>query len=440
MNEEMALIVQKFGGTSMANTERIENVARTVAATKQAGNKVAVVVSAMAGQTDYLLDLSSSISVNPPLREQDALVSTGEQVAAALLAITLAKMGHKSQSYTGMQLPMVTDDIHSKARILDLKTDRLQKVLDEGIIPVIAGFQGVNSEGDITTLGRGGSDTTAVAIAAALKADCCEIYTDVDGVYTTDPNICPQARHLKQISYSEMLELAGLGAKVLQTRSVELAQKYRVPLVVKSSFGSNKHTWIVKKEDVMENSIIKGVTLERNVSKIVVIRVPDRPGIAYRILAPLADLAINVDMIIQNASIDGHTDFTFTVPRTELTRAKALVQKVADDIGAQEVMTANGIVKVSAVGIGIKTNFGVAARMFKALADENINVQMISTSEYRISAVIDEKYGELAVRTLHQAFELEKNGNGGLRESLMPKHPDAAKPGSSDETDSGAGI
>lgn len=402
----MALIVQKYGGTSVASLDHIRRVAESIAARKLEGNDVAVVVSAMSGQTDQLLEMAAKICNMPAGREQDALVATGEQVCAALMAITLNSIGCPAQSLMGLQLPLVTDSIHTRARILDLKTEKLKQLFNEGIVPVVAGFQGISREGSITTLGRGGSDTTAVALAAALKADCCEIYTDVDGVYTADPNVCPQARHIPKISYSVMLELAGLGAKVLHSRSVELAQKFAVPLVVKSSFGGQRQTWIVNEEEIMEYSVIQGVTLERNVSKISLIRVPDRPGIAYRILTPLAEAAINVDMIIQNASIDGFADFTFTIAKTDLERASLLVKEVASNIGALEVLAANNIVKVSAVGIGIKTNPGVAARMFKSLSAENINIEMISTSEYRISCVIEEKYGELAVRAIHQAFEL----------------------------------
>ncbi len=405
----MALIIQKYGGTSVASLDHIRRVAESVATKKNEGNDIAVVVSAMSGQTDQLLELAGKITSMPPGREQDNLVATGEQVCAALMAITLESIGCPARSLLGLQLPLLTDSVHTRARILDLQTDRLKNLFAEGIVPIIAGFQGVNREGDITTLGRGGSDTTAVALAAALKADCCEIYTDVDGVYTADPNICPKARHLDKISYAVMLELAGLGAKVLHSRSVELAQKFAVPLVVKSSFGSDKQTWIVNEEDIMEDSVIQGVTLERNVSKISLIRVPDRPGIAHRILSPLADAAINVDMIIQNASIDGFADFTFTIAKTDLEKASHLVEKVAEEIGALEVLAANNIVKVSAVGIGIKTNPGVAAQMFKSLSSENINIEMISTSEYRISCVIEEKYGELAVRAIHQAFGLDSN-------------------------------
>jgi len=403
----LALIVRKYGGTSVASMDHIRRVAWAVTATKEQGDQVVVVVSAMGGETDRLLKLSEEITPVPAAREQDALLATGEQACSALLAITLESLGYRAQSFTGIQLPLITDHVHSKARIIDLKTDLIKNSLEEGIIPVIAGFQGVSKNGSITTLGRGGSDTTAVALAAALKADRCEIYTDVDGVYTADPNICPRARHIEKISYSEMLELAGLGAKVMHVRSIELAQKYQVPLVVKSSFNGMRETWIVNEEDIMENSIIKGVTLEKNVSKISLIRIPDRPGIAYQILEPLADAAINVDMIIQNVSIEGYTDLTFTIPTTDLNKASDLVYEVARNIDALEVRADNNIVKVSAVGIGIKTNPGVAARMFKALSEENINIEMISTSEYRISCVIEEKYGELGVRAVHKAFGLD---------------------------------
>ncbi len=403
----MSLIIQKYGGSSVATTDHIRRVAMGVASSRVKGNKVAVVVSAMGGQTDQLLNLAAEITNHPPGREQDALVATGEQVCAALMAITLESLGHRAKSLMGLQLPLITDNVHTRARITEMQTENIEQVLNDDIIPVVAGFQGITEDGSISTLGRGGSDTTAVALAASLNADCCEIYSDVDGVYTADPNICPKARHIKKISYQEMLELAGLGAKVLHSRSVELAQKYQVPLVVKSSFGGERQTWIVNEEEVMENSVIKGVTLEKNVSKISLIRVPDRPGIAYQILSPLADAAINVDMIIQNASIEGYTDFTFTIPTSDLAKAKGLVEIVAAEIGAQEMLAANNIVKISAVGIGIKTNPGVAARMFRSLSSENINIEMISTSEYRISCVIEEKYGELAVRAVHKAFELD---------------------------------
>ncbi len=403
----MALIVRKYGGSSVASLDHIRQVAWAISSARDKGDRIVVVVSAMGGETDRLLKLSEEITPMPSGREQDALLATGEQACSALLAITLESLGHRARSFTGLQLPLVTDNLHTRARIIDLKTDIINRALDEEITPVVAGFQGVSESGNITTLGRGGSDTTAVALAASLKADCCEIYTDVDGVYTADPNICPRARHIEKISYSEMLELAGLGAKVMHVRSIELAQKYQVPLVVKSSFNGERQTWIVNEEEIMENSIIKGVTLEKNVSKISLIRIPDRPGIAYQILEPLADAAINVDMIIQNVSIDGYTDLTFTIPTTDLNKASELVDKVAQKIGALEVKADNNIVKVSAVGIGIKTNPGVAARMFKALSEENINIEMISTSEYRISCVIEEKYGELGVRAVHHAFGLD---------------------------------
>ncbi|MDY6827439.1 MAG: aspartate kinase [Bacillota bacterium] len=404
----MALIIQKFGGTSVATLDHIRNVATGIARAKTMGDQVVVVVSAMGSETDRLLDLASEVTSQPPNREQDVIAATGEQVCASLMAITLESLGCPAKSFMGLQLPIITDQNHTRARIISVGTDVLRKALDEGIIPVIAGFQGISEEGSITTLGRGGSDTTAVAVAAALEADCCEINTDVDGVYTADPGICPRARHIEKISYQEMLELASLGAKVLHSRSVELAQKYQVKLVVKSSFGGDKKTWIVNEEEVMENSIIKGVTLEKNVSKISLIRVPDRPGIAYQILSPLADASINVDMIIQNASIDGYADFTFTIPTTDLKKAEQLVSQVASQIDALEMLADNNIVKVSAVGIGIKTNPGVAARMFQSLSDENINIEMISTSEYRISCVVESKYGELAVRAVHHAFGLDE--------------------------------
>ncbi|HOP69550.1 MAG: aspartate kinase [Dethiobacteria bacterium] len=406
----MGLIVQKYGGSSLATPEHIRNVARSVAAARAQGNQVAVVVSAMAGETDRLLNLARELSPLPPEREQDVLVSTGEQVSAALLAMALNGLGCPARSYLGFQLPLRTDSSHTKARILSVGGEKLEHTLRQGIIAIVAGFQGVTEAGDITTLGRGGSDTTAVALAAALRADVCEIYTDVDGVYTTDPHICPKARHLEKIAYEEMLEMASLGAKVLQIRAVELAWKYRVPLLVKSSFGSNRCTWIVEEEKIeMENAIVSGITLDRNQAKISVIGVPDRPGIAYRIISPLAQEAINVDMIIQNASSEGFTDFTFTVPRGDEHKARPLMEQIAREIGAREVRIDNGIAKVSVVGIGMKNHPGVASRMFKALAEHNINIEMISTSEIRISCVVNAHYGELAVRVLHDAFELDRS-------------------------------
>lgn len=407
----MALIVQKFGGSSLASPEHIRRVARIIAETRNSGHQVVVVVSAMSGETDRLLNLAREIWEEEQGRELDAIAATGEQVSAALMAMALGKMGVPARSFLGLQLPLLTDAQHTRARIIKVSTERLKKTLEQGIIPVVAGFQGVNASGDITTLGRGGSDTTAVALAAALKADACEIHTDVDGVYTADPAICPQARHLSRITYGEMLEMADMGAKVLQIRSVELAQKFKVPLQVKSSFGSDKSTWIVEEEENMESAVISGIILSRNEAKLSVIRVPDRPGVAYRILAPLAEAGINVDMIIQNASIDGYTDFTFTVPKGDLKKTRELVEQVLPKVGARELRTDDNIAKVSAVGLGIKNCPGVAARMFKALAEEGINIQMISTSDIRISCVIEAKYGELAVRVLHAAFELEKRNN-----------------------------
>lgn len=411
----MPLLVQKFGGSSLATLDHIRRVARIVAATREQGYQLAVVVSAIAGETDRLLGLSGALSKVPSGREQDALVSTGEQVSAALLSIALSDIGYPARSFLGLQLPLLTDEVHTRARILRLATDKLRQALTEGFIAVVAGFQGVNSRGDITTLGRGGSDTTAVALASALAAEACQIYTDVDGVYTADPSVCPNARHMSRVTYEEMLELAGLGAKVLQIRSVELARKYRVPLLVKSSFGGSRCTWIVEEDQTsMENAVISGVTLDRSEAKLSVIGVPDQPGIAYRLLAPLADAAINVDMIIQNASREGLTDFTFTIPKANLSQARELVEKVSREIGASEVLADDAIAKVSAVGIGMKNHPGVAARMFKALADENINIQMISTSEIRVSCVIAAKYGELALRVIHDSFELgrQKPDNG----------------------------
>ncbi|HHX87769.1 MAG TPA: aspartate kinase [Firmicutes bacterium] len=405
----MTVIVQKYGGSSLATMDHIRRVAQTIAATKRQGYQVAVVVSAMAGETDRLIEMAKQLSSSPVVRELDALLATGEQTSAALLAIALENLGCPAQSFLGLQLPLITDNHHTKARILDLPPTKLADTLNQGKIAIIAGFQGVNSKGDITTLGRGGSDTTAVALAAALKAKACEIYTDVDGVYTADPNLCPNASHMERVTYDEMLELTGLGAKVLQIRSVELARKYDVPLLVKSFFNGDKYTWVAKEEtEYMENAVVSGVTLDLSEAKISVIRVPDQPGIACRILTPLAETAINVDMIIQNASSDGFTDFTFTVPKADLEVAKQLIEEVAREINALEIRTNSSIAKVSAVGIGMKNHPGVAAKMFKALAEENINIQMISTSEIRVSCVIDAKYGELAVRIIHEAFNLGK--------------------------------
>lgn len=405
----MALIIQKYGGSSLATAEHINRVARTIAATKEEGHQVTVIVSAMGGETDRLLELGRTINETGPEREIDVLLASGEQVSASLLSMALNRLSCRSRSFLGLQLPLLTDNDHTRARIMEIETKRLKKALAQDVTPVICGFQGVNESGDITTLGRGGSDTSAVALAAVLEADACEIYSDVDGVYTTDPNICPRARHLSKITYEEMMEMAGLGAKVLHIRAVELAQKYRVPLLVKSSFSSDRCTWIVKEEENdMENAVVSGISLDQREAKISVIGVPDRPGIAYRILSPLAEANINVDMIIQNASSEGITDFTFTLPKIDLKKALSIIDEIARDIQAAEVRKNDSIAKVSAVGIGMKNHPGVAAKMFQALSNENINIQMISTSEIRISCVVEAKYGELAVRVLHDTFQLNK--------------------------------
>ena len=407
----MSIIVQKYGGSSLATMEHFRHVASNIKKRWEKGETIAVIVSAMKGETDRLLGMAAEINQHPPGREQDHLVATGEQTSAALMAITLDSMGCPAESMLGLQLPLHTDDTHTRARILQVEASRLKNVLAKGKVAVIAGFQGINQTGDITTLGRGGSDTTAVAVAAAVNAQACEIYTDVNGVYTADPHISPKAKRLDRVSYEEMLELSGLGANVLQIRSVELARKYYVPLVVKSSFGGNEETWIVKEEEIdMESAMISGISLDRSEGKLTVARVPDRPGIAHQLISPLADANINVDMIIQNISSEGFTDFTFTVPLSDLKQAHAIVEKNAVEIGAQGVRVNDSIVKVSAVGIGMKNHPGVASKMFKTLSDENINIQMISTSEIRISCVIDSKYGELAVRVLHHAFGLDQEG------------------------------
>lgn len=404
----MALIVQKYGGTSVGDLSRIRNVARRVAKTRQEGNDVVVVLSAMSGETDRLIQLAYQASDNPDLREYDALISTGEQVSMALLAITLNAMGVPSKSFLAPQIRIITDNAFAKARIQRVEIKRLRKELKAGIIPIVAGFQGMDKNGNITTLGRGGSDTTGVALAAALKADVCEIYTDVEGVYTTDPNICPEARKLSRITYDEMMEMASLGAKVLQIRSVEFAKKYNVPIHVRSSFSEKNGTFVIKEDEKMERVLVSGVTYNKNEARITVVRVPDKPGIASRIFTPISDANIVVDMIIQNNSADGYTDLTFTVPKVDFKKALKLVKKAAEEIKAQEVLTDENIAKVSIVGAGMVSHAGVASKMFTALANENINILMISTSEIKISCVVDAKYGELAARVLHQAFGLDK--------------------------------
>ncbi len=400
----MSLVVQKYGGTSVGSIERIKAVAERVVESRKRGNDLVVVVSAMAGETNRLFKLAQELSEMPNPRETDVLVSTGEQVSAALLAIRLEALGYPTVSFLAHQLRIATDSNHGRARIRSVESDRVRRALDDGMIAVVAGYQGVDPAGDITTLGRGASDLTAVALAAALHADLCEIYTDVEGVYTADPNIVPGARKLARISYDEMMEMAGLGAKVLQLRSVELAQRYNVPLVVRSSFSSAEGTWVGQGDRSMEDVLVSGVTLDQNQSKITIAGVEDRPGLAAKIFGPIADAGIVVDMIIQNASADGRTDMTFTVARDELRRALDIVKRVAGEIGAQGVRHEDPVAKVSIVGLGMRTHAGVAATMFRVLSDERINIEMIATSEIKVSVVVNAKYGELAMRALHDAF------------------------------------
>ncbi len=398
------LLVQKYGGTSVGSIERIKGVAQRVAASRDAGHQVAVVVSAMSGETNRLLGLAKQIAAQPDERESDVLVSTGEQVTVALLAMALKEMGYPAFSLLGHQVQISTDSAFGRARIRHINTERLLSGLRDGHIVVVAGFQGVDADDNITTLGRGGSDTTAVAIAAATQADACEIYTDVDGVYSADPRICPHARKLSRISYDEMLELASLGAKVLQIRSVEFAKRYQVPVHVRSSFSPDEGTWLVHEDLSMEDVIVSGVTSDLDQAKITLLHVPDRPGLAAKLFGPIADDNIVVDMIIQNASADGFTDLTFTVPKGDVNKALARVKAAAAEIGASGVAFDAEVAKVSIVGMGMRSHAGVAARMFQTLAHESINIQMISTSEIKISVVIDAKYTELAVRVLHDAL------------------------------------
>ena len=406
----MALIVQKYGGTSVANPERIRNVARRVARYKAMGHQVVVVVSAMSGETNKLINLAKELMAEPDPRELDMIISTGEQVTIGMTALALIELGIKAKSYTGAQVKILTDDAYTKARILDIDQLNLKADLDAGYVCVVAGFQGVDKDGNITTLGRGGSDTTGVALAAALGADECQIYTDVDGVYTTDPRVVPEARRLKSITFEEMLELASQGSKVLQIRSVEFAGKYKVKLRVLSSFEEEGDGTLItfEEEDNMEQPIISGIAFNRDEAKITVLGVPDKPGIAYQILGPIADANIDVDMIIQNTGADGTTDFTFTVHKNEMNKAlNILREKVQGHIGAREISGDDKIAKVSVVGVGMRSHVGIASQMFRTLAEEGINIQMISTSEIKIAVVVDEKYLELAVRVLHKAFELE---------------------------------
>jgi len=407
----MALYVQKFGGTSVGSTERIESVADKIIAYREQGHDIVVVVSAMSGETNRLLGLAHAIDSQPSPRETDVLLATGEQVTIALLSIALQKRGCKARSFTGGQVRILTDESHTRARIREIDDQKIRQELAQGSVVVVAGFQGIDEEGNITTLGRGGSDTSAVALAAALKADECQIYTDVKGVYTTDPRVVEDARLLRSITFEEMLELASLGAKVLQIRSVEFAGKYKVPLRVLSSFEDDPGTLIsLEEENDMEAPIISGIAFTRDEAKIVVSGVPDVPGIAYRVIGPVSDAGIEVDVIVQNVSADGTTDITFTVKRADCEQTSQIIGRIAKDVNARNVAVDTKIAKISLVGVGMRSHAGIASKMFKALADESINIQIITTSEIKISVVIDEKYLELAVRSLHSAFGLAEEG------------------------------
>ena len=403
----MALVVQKYGGTSVGTTDRIKNVAKRIIKTYEAGNEVVVVVSAMSGETNKLVALANEMMDIPDNREYDVVVATGEQVTIGLLSMYLKSLGYKAKSYMGWQVPIITDSTFSKARIESIDDTRVRADLKAGNIVVVAGFQGMDKEGNLTTLGRGGSDTSAVALAAALKADVCEIYTDVDGVYTTDPNVCKEARKVEKVSYDEMLELASLGAKVLQIRSVEFAKKFNVDIHVRSSLNENTGTMVTREDKDMEGILVSGVAYDKNEAKIAVLGVPDKPGIAAKILTPLSDAAISVDMIVQNVSHDGLTDFTFTVTKADLKQALLITNEAAKEIQAKEVQADENISKISIVGLGMRSHAGVATRMFSVLAKNSINIGMISTSEIKVSVVIDEKYTELAVRVLHEEFGLQ---------------------------------
>lgn len=404
----MALYVYKFGGTSVGNVERIKAVAEKVKKAHDLGNQIVVVVSAMSGETNRLVELAKDMQKHPNDREMDVLLSTGEQVTVSLLSMALHELGCDACSYTGSQVKILTDSSHTKARIRKIDDARIRAHLNEGKVVVVAGFQGADEHGNITTLGRGGSDTTAVALAAALKADECHIYTDVDGVYTTDPRVEPKARRLDKITFEEMLEMASLGSKVLQIRSVEFAGKYNVALRVLSSFKEGKGTLITYEESQVESALVSGIAFNRDEAKLTITGVPDLPGVAFKILGPIADANIEIDMIIQNIADDATTDFTFTVHRNDYQRAKTLLDKTCAELGARNVTGDDSIVKVSIVGVGMRSHAGIASTMFKALADEGINIRMISTSEIKISVVVDEKYLELAVRALHAAFKLDQ--------------------------------
>ena len=408
----MALIVKKFGGTSVGNVERIQNVAKQVSAAVKAGDQVVVAVSAMSGETNRLTALAKEMQDRPSRREMDVLLTTGEQVTIALLSMALQAQGCAAISFTGWQVPILTNEVHNKARIEKIDSTKILTQIEQGKVVVVAGFQGIAIEsGDITTLGRGGSDTTAVALAAALNADECQIYTDVDGVYTTDPRVVPKAKRLDKVTYDEMLELASLGAKVLQIRSVEFASKYNVPLRVLSSMKEGGGTLITKediKDNDMEKPLISGIAFSRDEAKLMILGVPDKPGVAYQILGPISDANIEIDMIIQNQGVDGTTDFTFTVSRNDMDAAMEILSGIATQLGAREVLADDTIVKVSMVGVGMKSHAGIASNMFKTLADNDINIQMIGTTEIKISVVIGETYLEQAVQALHEAFELDK--------------------------------
>ncbi len=403
----MALIVQKYGGTSVATAERIQHVARRVQRSHQAGDRVVVVVSAMAGETDRLVSLAAEVAPDGDRREYDVVLSSGEQVTAGLLAMAIAALGVPVRSLLGTQVRVRTDDDHTRARIRSIDTERIEAELARGAVVVLPGFQGVNDAGDVTTIGRGGSDTSGVAVAAALKADACEIYTDVAGVFTSDPNVVPNARRLERISYDEMLEMASLGVKVLQLRSVKLGKRYAVPIHVRSSFSEEEGTWVVPENEVMESLVVSGFTYNRREAKVTIAGVPDTPGVAARIFSPISDAGVLIDVIVQNVAHDGRTDVTFTVPRDQLEEALPIAERVAAELkAAGGVMADDSIAKLSVVGLGMKDHAGVAGTMFRALSNEGINIQMINTSEIKISVVIEEKYTELACRVLHDAFEL----------------------------------
>jgi len=405
----VALIVQKYGGTSVATVDKIRGVAKKVVETKKSGNDLVVVVSAMAGETDRLIGLAHQIVDNPNEREYDVMVSTGEQVSIALLSMAIQDLGYRAVSFLGFQIKIITDSDFTKARILDIDSEKISNELKNDGIIIVAGFQGMDEHGNITTLGRGGSDTTAVAIAEALRADICEIYTDVEGVFTTDPNICPSARKLERITYDEMLEMASLGAKVLHTRSVEFAKKYNVPIHVRSTFSQNTGTIVAKEDENMEKVVVSGIAYNRDEAKITILKVPDKPGIASMIFKPISEAGINVDMIIQNVSEDGFTDVTFTVSKSDIKKGLEVIKGVVKEIGAKDVQFDEDVVKVSIIGVGMRSHAGVASKVFSALANEGINIMMISTSEIKISCVVSSKYTELAVRVLHDTFELGKD-------------------------------